>query len=59
MEQAQVGSKDVIDCIGCVSGTFSIHDEIASDGFPKLTTATTRQLMSIHFIIILKWIDFI
>ena len=43
IEQAQAGSKGLIDCLRRIFGTFGIPYECATDGGPEFTTSTTCQ----------------
>ena len=45
IEQVQAGSKDLIDCLQHIFGTFGIPDECAMDGGLEFTTAATCQLV--------------
>ena len=45
MEQAQQGSKGLIDCLRRIFGTFGILDECAMDGGPEFTTSATCQFL--------------
>ena len=45
IEQAQAGSKGLIDCLRCIFGTFGIPDECATDGDPEFTTSATCQFL--------------
>ena len=49
-EQAQAGSKCLIDCLQCIFGTFGIPDECATDGGPEFTASTTSipQGLGVH-----------
>ena len=41
IEQAQVGSKGLIDCLRRIFGTFGIPDDCATDGDPEFTATVT------------------
>ena len=45
IEQAQAGSKDLIDCLRRIFGTFGIPDECATDGGPEFTASATCQFL--------------
>ena len=45
IEQAQAGSKGLIDCLRRIFGTFGIPDECATDGGPEFTASTTCQFL--------------
>ena len=45
IEQAQTGSKDLINCLRCIIGTFGIPDECAMDAGPEFTASATCQFL--------------
>ena len=45
IEQAEAGSKGLIDCLRRIFGTFGIPDECVTDGVPEFTPSATCQFL--------------